>query len=65
MKILSEEALPLCVPMPYGSVSGVAYYEKGDSLYPQAVASEFSCEPVCNLVVRGEVVESQVAFSQA
>ena len=57
-EILSEEALPLCVPVAVGAMSGVVYYKRGESLYPYAVASEFNYERISNLVVRGEVVES-------
>lgn len=56
--ILREEALPLCVPVPAGAMSGVVYCRWGDSLYPYAVASELRSEKISNLVVRGEVVES-------
>ncbi len=59
-EILSEEALPLCVPMPVGAMAGVAYYERGESLYPHAVASELSHKKICHLVVRGEVVEAKI-----
>lgn len=39
-KILQEPCLPLYPPAPR-FVSAVAYYKKGDPLYPLAVAEEF------------------------
>ena len=54
--IISQKRLPLWVPSISNNVSAVAYYKKGDALYPYAVADEFSRNRISNLILRGEVV---------
>ena len=53
-QMLRQAYLPVWVPLK--NASGVIYCQKGDPLYPYAIANGFNCV-IGNFVLSGEVVE--------